>query len=254
MNNLTYYKEKLKKLNNDLNKIHKLAARNKLYRKYNSILNIPLHENHIKYYNPKHVRKLQCSGKIPNNLEKLINLECLTICCASKIESKLPISLKKIVFFNCKITDFKFLENLYNLEKLFIINNKKSNISDCKLPISIIEFCCNKCEITDFKFLEDLYNLKKLYISGNKNSNISHCNLPIKLTELECSYCNILDFKFLKNLYNLKKLFITGNNNSNISNCELPFKLIKFVCINCNITDFNFLKSSNNLRIITISN
>ena len=119
-----------------------------------------------------------------NIFTKLNNLEDITFekCEFENKNYITKLNLKSLSFYNCKISDYSFVNSLTNLEELSIVNG---NI--------------------DMDVINTLTNLVYLEIS---NSNIKGIIKSDKIKELHIDYTDIENFDFLNNINSLERLSI----------------------------------------------
>ncbi len=128
------------------------------------------------------------------------------------------------------ITEIKGLEDLKNLETLYLENN---NISEIK----------------------GLENLKNLTYLNLKNNNISEIKGLENLKNLECLYLrnnNIIEIEGLENITNLKNLDLRNNNISEIKGLENLKNLEDLDLRNNNIAELKGLGNLRKLRFLQL--
>ncbi len=139
--------------------------------KFNKLKSLTLRNGYIYNDNYNIFTKL-------NNLSEIVFDKC-------EFENKnyiTKLNLKSLSFYNCKISDYSFVNSLTNLEELSITNGN-INIDDIN-------------KLTNLVYLE----ISNSSIKGNINLS--------KLKELHIDNTNIENFDFLNNLNSLKRLGI----------------------------------------------
>jgi len=162
--------------------------------------------------NLKKLEGLTTSGDYLSNLEEFSNLKLLT----------------RLIIYNPNNVDLKGIENIINLEVLWLIRgNMKSictlgeltKLKDIEVTEVIFKnegFSCvnnipslkklilNKAQIKDFSFVNRFENLNKLYINNNGITNIDVIKNHQKLETVIVSNSKIYDISILNTLPNLK--------------------------------------------------
>ncbi len=225
-----------------------------------------------------------------NALANLSNLEELYIC-SSEIKAEyyeLMDMLKnfkdlRVLYFqgdnfghNNKLSDFSFLENMKNMEKLGMSNTYATTLSEIKNLTKL-----KKLELIDFlyssenqeisgDFFEKMTELEYIDIRGHSLSSLSgmdnlvklkHLSLEHisdtnydflkkldKLEHLAIKYSDFSDTSLLKNLINIEKLVLTGDEVSDISGLS-EMKKLKYLYLNNNkISDLSGLSGCHELE------
>ncbi|WP_421794931.1 leucine-rich repeat domain-containing protein [Haliscomenobacter sp.] len=165
----------------------------------------------------------------------------------------LPISLKKLVAYECNITKIELLNDAPNLESVNLSYNPISTYSFLeKAPnINWLRLCGN--QISDARFLEKLTNLNSLDISSNKISDASFLEKLTGLTTLYLSYNQISDASFLEKLTGLTTLYLSYNQISDASFLEKLTGLTTLYLSYNQISDASFLEKLTGLTTLYLS-
>ncbi|KAL9654787.1 hypothetical protein ABK040_008581 [Willaertia magna] len=220
--------------------------------------------------NLKNLKKLHIDGepilygKYLQNINLLNLTEFVTHCEGIKSEYLQNLKNLKNLTIKQKIKgDVKFLENLTNLETLYLSLNNLNNI---ELPITIKKLQLYKTNITDFQ-LHKLINLKYLQlvdenITGecfyylenleifrfyNLKFNSEHLNALQNLKELY--FYGSVQMNELE-LENIEKLIIQGQENITDNNLKHLIKLTELTIVNCNKMEGTCFNSFKKLKIL----
>ena len=121
---------------------------------------------------------------------------------------------------NSKISSFKGMPDLQNLESLDLVNNKISSFKDMPVLQKLKMICLNNSKISSFKSMPNLQNLEILELTYNRISSFKGMpNLP-NLKFLNLPYNKISSFEDLPNLPNLPNLEFLNISFNKISNFE----------------------------------
>ncbi len=109
------------------------------------------------------------------------------------------------------MSEIKGLENLVNLEELYLGGNEITEIKNLNNLINLHSLRLGGNKISEIKGLDALTNLESLRLSGNKISEIKGLETLTNLSSLKLNSNNITEIKGLGNLKNLFNLRLKGN-------------------------------------------
>ncbi|WP_307905551.1 leucine-rich repeat domain-containing protein [Haliovirga abyssi] len=242
-------------------------------------LDIPENRN-IYYEDLKQIKNLLIyKFDLIEELKYFTNLKTLYI---ESVENKTLIKfiipkldyLNDLTIENCRISDFSFLKNIKNLERLNlekddienfnvdkyiknlkeldIMHNKINNIEKAgnlkKLEKLYLPYLENK----DFEFIKKLNNLKELYLIGDDIEDISFLGNLKHLEKLDLSENSIKNILPLADMVNLKELNLEGNLLEDISSIENLTKLEKLYLSGNQLKDISKLDKLTALKILDL--
>lgn len=121
------------------------------------------------------------------------------------------VNLQVLYLANNQISEIKGLENLHNLQKLDIANNQITEIKGLDNLSNLSSLFLGNNQISRIVGLDQLSNLKSLKLNKNQIAEIQGLESLVNLHNLDLSYNQIKEFKGFENLNNLKLLYIYNN-------------------------------------------
>lgn len=218
--------------------------------------------------NMKYLKFLAYNGKIPVDLNTLLNLNHLEKLIFGRDFSKVPSAsyLKNLDLASTieTMTNLKFLKigipckelgNISNLRKLQILVINQIDLFDFQLLQNLQNLFyleIKKIEnIINFDKISKLNNLKVLKLESSENlENLHLIGKLNNLRTLQIDVCNN-PTKFIKNLVNLKCLKIKGKSYLDIHTITELYRLEKLE-IACSIKNFNQIKNVDKLGELKI--
>ena len=145
-----------------------------------------------------------------------LNISKLTITVSKNINLILDklykfTNLQKLYLSNNKLTEIKGLDNLVNLKILFLDNNQITEIKglDNLVNLQVLYLYHNK--LTVMKGLDNLVNLQVLDLYNNKLTEIKGLDNLVNLQILNLYHNQITEIKGLDNLISLQELYLSTN-------------------------------------------
>jgi len=123
------------------------------------------------------------------------------------------------------LNNIKGLENLDNLEELYLQSNDIKEISNLESLRNLKILFLNNNKITEIKGLENLKNLELLSLLDNEITQIKGLNNLVNLKVLNLSENHISRITGLKNTNNLERIYLAENQISKIEGLETLHKL-----------------------------
>ena len=143
-------------------------------------------------------------------------------------------NLRKISFYNCKISNLKLLE--------------KANI--CELVI-------DECDFEDIYYLNNMDCLEDLYLDNNKTIDLKDLSVIKRLKKLSLSNTEVLTSEYLIYMNDIEYLSINGTGIKSISNL-VHFDKLKLLVIDgsqaINNKDFVMMMINNGIDVVDSSN
>ena len=157
-------------------------------------------------------------------------------------------------FYDERAIDFSFVEQLHELETLFVINLQKEDCNFLASLPKLNKLCLFLGNLTDISVLSHLKGLTELNLSTNFIRDISILNELKKLTKLQLSGNNITDISVLNRL---KELTVLSISNNIITDISVLSKLKKLTCLdlsNNKFTDISILCELKGLTELNLLN
>ncbi|EAF9641306.1 hypothetical protein A6I69_13080 [Listeria monocytogenes] len=152
------------------------------------------------------------------------------------------------------IVNLSGMENLTNLEYLYLENNQISDISPLSNLTNLTELNLDDNQISDISPLSNLTNLPYLNLASNHQiSDISPLSNLTSLTYLNLGINQISDISPLSNLTNLTYLFLYSNQISDISPLSNLTNLTDLNLSNNQISDIIPLSNLTNLTDLNLA-
>lgn len=269
------YLYKVRALENNIKKIHKLKLINLVndeiydillnYLKKNNIDNNNICE--IKLDSIKNIHFINC--KVPDN-NLFQNKEIIHLNIPNIIKIKIQdCKLQKLSYFLPLIKNARNLKNIYmeniNLTQnnyLYIFNQINSNVNIIN-SLEYISFSNNDISKVDFNYFQNLINFRNLkYIDFSKNNiyyfNEENLNYLPSVKIIDLSYNNISNAKLFNNNINKKKpilIFFSSNlfliNNESNKKKYINYLINYFSSTSCEVPktlNLSFLFDKNNIE------
>ena len=198
---------------------------------------------------------------INNNINDLYNCDYLSITCLSifvPINITLLLNkftnLQKLYLSNNKLTEIKGLDKLVNLQELDLSNNEITEIKSLNTLVGLQKLYLSNNQITEIKDIDNLINLQVLNLSNNLITEIKGLDNLVNLQILSLYDNQITEIQGLYNLVNLKELYLHNNQITEIKGLDNIINL-QILYLNENeITEIKMLDNLINLKILYLSN
>jgi len=118
---------------------------------------------------------------------------------------------KYTTFLDLNNNHIKEIENITNVNELYLYNNEITEIKNLDDLDNINKLYLDNNKITEIKGLNSLVNLKILNFCNNQLTEIKGLDNLVNLHSLDLSYNYIIEIKGLDNLTNLKELHLENN-------------------------------------------
>jgi Leucine-rich repeat (LRR) protein len=149
------------------------------------------------------------------------------------------------------ISDISPLAGLDKLERLYLWENKITDISPLAELSNLTELNLNSNNISDISPLSNLNKLQKLYLYDNEVNLVTLQNLK-NLTNLSLARNKLSELSPLKELKNLEELNLEENNISDVSPLSQLKNLVWLSLSNNNISDTTPLIELSNLTTLQV--
>jgi internalin A len=150
------------------------------------------------------------------------------------------------------LKDLKPLDELVNLQELYVSNTLISDLSPLKKLLNLQVIDIHMTRVTDLSPLQSLHKLETLHLYSTEVDNLKPIENLVNLRHLQIDYNEIADLGPLRKLVNLEELIATGN--ALIRDLS-PLKNLKKLQVldvsETEIIDFEPLKDLYNLQDLT---
>lgn len=164
------------------------------------------------------------------------------------------VDLNKLYLSFNKITEITGLKNLIKLKTLHLQGNKIRKIKGLDNLKNLEYLYLNNNEISKIQGIENLSSLKSLMIYDNQISEIQNLDKLSNLEILNIRNNSIVEIKGLGNLHNLKRLDISNNRITEIKGLDTLSKL-EFLDLSHNqISEIEGLDKLKNLKFLDLRN
>ena len=171
-----------------------------------------------------------------NKLTKIENLENLT-------------NLQVLYLNSNQLTKIENLGNLTNfLYLLDLGNNKLAKIENLEKLINLHWLHLGKNQFTKIENLEKLTNLEGLYLNLNELAKIENLEKLTNLRTLDLTFNELAKIENLENLTNLRELYLKSNQVTKIENLENLTNLQTFSLSSNQLTKIENVENLTNLR------
>jgi Leucine-rich repeat (LRR) protein len=200
---------------------------------------------------------VEYEGKIilPFGTEQIINLSCQNIINLSQIKGlENLINLNKLYLNFNKITEIEGLFNLINLKALHLQGNKIRKIKGLEQLKNLEYLYLNNNEIIKIQGIANLSSLKLLMIYDNRIPEIKKLEHLSNLEILNSRNNRISEIKGLESLNNLKRLDLSNNRITEIKGLE-NLENLEFLDLSYNqISEIKGLDNLKNLNFLDLRN
>lgn len=164
--------------------------------------------------------------------------------------------LKTLNLYGTPVNFIEPLENLINLETLYLNDTKVSNIKHLTKMKKLKNLHLDNTYIDDISSIANLENLETLDLTRTKVRNLTPLQNLKKLKELILNETFISDLKPLRNLENLQCLGLEGTNikDKDIASLANLENLRMLDLSNTSIMDTHYLKYLTKMEILNLSN
>jgi|CZCB01.1.fsa_nt_gi Leucine-rich repeat (LRR) protein len=163
-------------------------------------------------------------------------------------------NLKKLYITDNKITDLEPLSGLVHLTALLAARNEIKNIDTLSnlTDLQFLDLSVNKINI--IKPLESLANLETLGIGNNPIVDITPVSSLRNLEQLSLNGLNLSDLKLVENLDKLTWIYAGANEIIDISHLA-KLENLSYLDLTFNkVSDISVLKKLKNLKVLKVSN
>ncbi|WOO86813.1 leucine-rich repeat domain-containing protein [Mollicutes bacterium LVI A0039] len=170
------------------------------------------------------------------------------------IEASNATALKRLDCSSKNISSLEGIDQLVNLEYLYLNNNSISDIDQLEYLENLKYLQLYSNDIDSVEALSSLTDLRQLLIDDNNITDISGLGSLEKLMILSANDNNITSIDALDNLTSLRELNLVNNKIKNLSGLENLTSLQKLRLENNQITNIDALADLDNLQVVYLSN
>ncbi|MGM9978575.1 MAG: leucine-rich repeat domain-containing protein [Clostridium sp.] len=186
------------------------------------------------------------------NLKKALNKE-LNQDEDSKITKAQMESITQLYLFDLQIESLEGLQYCINLDKLDIMKNNITDLSQIKELDKLTYLNIGQNYITDISSLSNLINLEVFYSFGNDITDLTPLKRLVNLNELGFDGENITDISALSGLISLSGLSMVNTSVSDVSPLKNLLSLDFLLITDSPVSDLSSLKELSSLKTLVIA-